>query len=145
MDQKQEQINPLYTGTWSGTPIHLHQFHESNQNPIFDSFVNTLRLGLISAGLVGLFWILIGQLEEDRHVTLKTKPKKQRQNADVLVNLKQFILDNFKQEVHLYQPGLANLETGPQEDIDDLETQSLDDSISTSPQPSLSRPLTPTK
>ena len=40
----------------------------------------------------------------------------------MLVNLKQFILDNFKQEVHLYQPGLANLETEPKEDVDDLET-----------------------
>ena len=61
-----------------------------------------MRFGLISAGLVGLFWILVGQVEEERIQQFPNK-KRDRHNPDyIFTNLKEFILHNLKHEVNLY-------------------------------------------
>ena len=95
----------LATGTWSGKSMQIHQFHQVEAgSPGFDFLVNTMRIGMISAGLVGLFWILVGQLEEEKVQRLgDRKPRKQEAaSADIFVNLKEFILNNFRQEIDFH-------------------------------------------
>ena len=81
---------------------------------------------MISAGLVGLFWILVGQLEEEKSQQLHhTKPKRAN-SSDIFINLKEFILNNFKQEIDLYQPSAFSVDqNNAHNEIDDLEEQSM--------------------
>ena len=63
-----------------------------------------MRVGMISAGLVGLFWILVGQLEEEKSQRLGlNKPRRQNPaSTDIFINLKEFIMNNFKQEIDFH-------------------------------------------